>query len=48
VTGVLEAGQHLKLLPVGIKALEETYHGPVIKLADLISTSGKAILGNEP
>ncbi|SDU24862.1 Putative phage integrase [Pseudomonas pohangensis] len=44
VAGALEAGQHLKLLPDGIKALEEVYQGPVIKLSDLIATSAKAIL----
>lgn len=43
VAGVLEAGQHLKLLPDGIKALEEVYQGPVVKLSDLIATSPKAI-----
>lgn len=43
ITGVLEAGQHLKLLPDGIKALEEVFQGPVVKLSDLIATSAKAI-----
>lgn len=43
ITGVLEAGQNLKLLPDGIKALEEVYQGPVIKLSELIATSAKAI-----
>lgn len=43
ITGVLEAGQHLQLLPDGIKALEEIYQDPVIKLSDLIATSAKAI-----
>jgi hypothetical protein len=48
ITGVLESGQHLKLLPDGIKALEEVYQGPVIKLSELIATSAKAIRGVEP
>ena len=43
VVGAIEAGQHLKLLPVGIKSLEEAYNGPVIKLSDLIATSAKAV-----
>lgn len=43
IAGVLEAGQHLKMLPDGIKALEEVYQGPVIKLSDLIATSAKAM-----
>ncbi len=47
ITGVLEVGQHLKLLPEGIKALESIYHSPVIKLSDLIATAGKAISGGE-
>ena len=47
ITGVLEVGQHLKLLPEGIKALESFYHSPVIKLSDLIATAGKAISGGE-
>lgn len=43
VVGAIEAGQHLKLLPDGIKSLEEVYQGPVIKLSDLIATSAKAV-----
>ena len=43
VAGVLEAGQHLKLLPSGIEALENAYQGPVIKLSELIATSSKSI-----
>ncbi|MNR01813.1 hypothetical protein D3C85_1176350 [compost metagenome] len=48
ISGVLEAGQHMKLLPDGIKALEEVYQGPVFKLSDLIASSSKAISGFEP
>lgn len=44
ITGVLEVGHQLKLLPEGIKALEDVYQGPVIKLSDLIATSFKATL----
>jgi hypothetical protein len=47
ITGVLEAGQHMKLLPDGIKALEEVYQSPVMKLSELIATSSKAISGGE-
>ncbi|MHA6519354.1 gamma-mobile-trio integrase GmtZ [Pseudomonas aeruginosa] len=43
VAGVLEAGQHLKLLPSGIEALENAYQGPVFKLSELIATSSKSI-----
>jgi hypothetical protein len=48
ISGVLETGQHMKLLPEGIKALEDVYQGPVIKLSELISTSSKATLEVRP
>ena len=48
ITGVLEAGEQLKVLPEGIKALKEIYQGPVIKLSDLIAISGKAPSGIQP
>ncbi|WP_330207348.1 gamma-mobile-trio integrase GmtZ [Pseudomonas sp. AM14(2022)] len=48
VSGLLEAGQHMKLLPEGIKALKEVYQGPVMKLSDLIATSGKTVSGLDP
>lgn len=38
----------MKLLPEGIKALEDVYQGPVIKLSELISTSSKATLEVRP
>lgn len=47
ITGALEVGQYLKLLPEGIKALESIYQSPVIKLSDLIATAGKSISGGE-
>lgn len=43
VTGLVEAGQYLELLPSGIEALEVIYQGPVIKLSELISTTSKGI-----
>ena len=48
ISGVLEAGQHMKLLPDGIKALKEVYHGPVVKLSDLIASSAKGFAGVAP
>jgi hypothetical protein len=48
VSGVIEAGQHMKLLPEGIAALEEVYQGPIIKLSELIATSSKASLEIRP
>lgn len=44
VAGVIEAGQHMKLLPEGIKALEDIYRAPVVKLSELIATSANANL----
>ncbi|WP_044424895.1 gamma-mobile-trio integrase GmtZ, partial [Pseudomonas avellanae] len=41
ITGVLNTGQHLKLLPDGIKALENAYQCPVVKLSELIATTSK-------
>lgn len=41
--GLVEAGQHLDLLPSGIDALEEVYRSPMIKLKELIGTSSKGI-----
>ena len=43
VAGLVEAGQHLHLLPSGIGALEKAYQGPVIKLSEIIGTSSKRI-----
>lgn len=48
ISGVLEAGQHMKLLPNGISALEEVYQGQVIKLSELIATSSKTTLETRP
>jgi hypothetical protein len=48
VTGVLETAQQMKLLPEGIKALEEVYQGPVVKLADLIGPSSSNPLEVRP
>jgi hypothetical protein len=39
VAGMVEAGQHLNLLPSGVAALEEIFQGPVVKLSELIATS---------
>jgi hypothetical protein len=41
VAGMVETGKYLNLLPSGIKALEEIFVGPVVKLSELISTSFK-------
>ncbi|WP_336353204.1 VPA1269 family protein [Pseudomonas atacamensis] len=48
ISGVIEAGQHMKLLPEGIKALEQVYQGPVVKLADLIASSANSSLEVRP
>ncbi len=48
ISGVLEAGQLMKLLPEGITALEEVYQGSVTKLSELIATSSKATLEVRP
>ncbi|KRP64708.1 gamma-mobile-trio integrase GmtZ [Pseudomonas orientalis] len=45
ITGVLETGQHLNLLPDGIEALEDIYQGPVVKLSELITIPAKRIQG---
>lgn len=37
--GMVEAGQHLNLLPSGIEALKVIYQGPAIKLSELIGAS---------
>jgi hypothetical protein len=39
--GVIEAGQHLGLLPAGIAALESAFEAPVIKLTDLIQSTAQ-------
>lgn len=41
--GVLEAGKHLNLLSSGIKALEEVYQSPVVKLSELLGTTPRDI-----
>lgn len=43
VAGLIEAGQSLHLLPTGIEALEQVIKRPLVKLADLITSSSKQV-----